>query len=105
MTPEDWLIAIAVALTATLLMYFIGRRLGGPSATVAHAPAPAPAPAAPVPAAPAPVARLDAEDDAEVDPTRVGESAEAAAPKVYRPKIFVIAHDPDVGEPVAGGTH
>jgi protein phosphatase len=170
MVVEDWVIAFFVMVAATLLIYFVGRRLEGKvskggsagasprlAATPASTPAPAPvsaptptpaparaaaresAPSLPpqkkeapakletkeplvvplslpasastptTPAAPekkAKIARLDVEDDDDVDPTRVGKQAEEPAPQkvVYSPKIHAIVFDPEVRQPEAEGS-
>ena len=114
MTAQDWLIIAALFVMTIGLAFMSGSRRGR-SAAAAEPPKPtkpaeiaektatSPAPAAVAPAAaarPAPaeeaLAKLEYEEDADIDPTKIGAGAATAAPRlVYQPPVHRIVYDED----------
>ena len=103
MTQQDWIIVVSLFVLAVVGAYVLGSRRKPERDVPAPAPAPAPivAPAAPAPppsaSEPLPqlaLARLDYEEDAEIDPTRVGRGP-APKPPIYQAPVERIIYDED----------
>ena len=111
MTEQDWIVVVALFVLAAGVAYSLGSRRAEPKSSVpakkapavAAAPSPAPAPAASTPAAP-PVAspaqpeirlaKMEYEEDEEIDPTKVGAVRGGKRP-VYQPPVHRIVYDED----------
>jgi len=119
MTQQDWIVVVSLFVLAITVAYALGSRARRPAdakpasppepanaaapmatpAAAAAKPAPAPAPASPP--APAPtveeepaLAKMEYEEDAEIDPTKVG-GGPAPKPPVYQAPVKRIVYDED----------
>lgn len=121
MTEQDWIVVIALFVLAVGVAYSLGSRRAQPKSSApppekassrrapspaespavapsAKAPEPAPSPAAPAavaaPAAESGLAKMEYEEDEEIDPTKVGAAPGARRP-VYQPPVQRIVYDED----------
>ena len=110
MNAQDWLVVVALLILAFTVAYYMGKRQRQPAALPAaakdckapRAAAPEPSavpvvaaetPDAELPKEPVP-AKLEYEEDAEIDPTKVGQGA-APQRLIYQPPVQRIVYDED----------
>jgi protein phosphatase len=109
MTQQDWIVVIALFILAVGVAYALGSRRRDPAAAPTEAPTPTAAPAeAPMtpaaatgvaapsksPPAEPDLAKMEYEEDDEIDPTKVGAGPAPRAP-IYQPPVKRIVYDED----------
>jgi PPM family protein phosphatase len=99
MTEQDWIVVIALFVLGAGVAYSLGARRGEAKPTprvrtpAARVPLATPVPAAPKPA-PLALAKMDYEEDEEIDPTKVGAAAGRKRP-IFQPPVHRIVYDED----------
>ena len=97
MTEQDWIVVVALFVLAVGVAYSLGSRRAepklAPPAPDRRPPAPPPAPA-PAPQPEIRLAKMDYEEDEEIDPTKIGAVRGGKRP-IYQPPVHRIVYDDD----------